>query len=181
LGLMMDRPLLVSSLIEFADQYHGDSEIVTQTVEGPVHRYTYSDAHQRARKAANALRALGIKQGDRVATLAWNTYRHFELYYAISGSGAVCHTVNPRLFEEQLVYIINHANDRVMFFDSTFAALVAKLKPQCPKVEHWVALVDAGAVPAETPFAASYEALLARQSDVFAWPRFDENSASSLC
>ncbi len=122
LGLMMDRPLLISALIEFADRYHGDSEIVTQTVEGPVHRYSYADAHRRARKAANVLAALGVKPGDRVGTLAWNTYRHFELYYGISGSGAVCHTVNPRLFEEQIVYIVNHAEDRVVFFDSSFAA-----------------------------------------------------------
>ncbi len=181
LGLMMDRPLLISALIEFADRYHGDSEIVTQTVEGPVHRYSYADAHRRARKAANVLAALGVKPGDRVGTLAWNTYRHFELYYGISGSGAVCHTVNPRLFEEQIVYIVNHAEDRVVFFDSSFAALVAQLKTRCPGVQHWVALVEAGAVPEQTPFAQSYEALLATQTDAFEWPMFDENSASSLC
>jgi len=180
-GLMMDRPLLISSLIEFADRYHPDAEIVTHTVEGPVHRYTYADAHRRARRAANLLTALGIRGGDRVATLAWNTYRHFELYYAISGSGAVCHTVNPRLFEEQIVYILNHADDRVVFFDATFAALVSKLKSQCPKIERWIALVDAGAVPAETPFARSYEALLAESSDAYTWPQFDEKTASSLC
>src|SRR5262245_42818941 len=181
LGLMMDRPLLISSFIEFADRFHGDSEIVTQTVEGPVHRYTYSDANRRAKKAAHALASLGVEPGERVGTLAWNTYRHFELYYAISGSGAVCHTVNPRLFEEQIVYIINHADDRVMFFDATFAPLVAKLKPQCPKVEHWIALVEADAVPAETPFAQSYEALVANSSDDYTWPQFDEKTASSLC
>ncbi|MEJ8825511.1 3-(methylthio)propionyl-CoA ligase [Variovorax humicola] len=179
--MMMDRPLLISSLIEFADRFHGDAEIVTQTVEGHVHRYTYSDAHRRAKQAANMLTSFGIKSGDRVATLAWNTYRHFELYYAISGSGAVCHTVNPRLFEEQVVYIVNHAQDRVMFFDATFAPLVAKIKGQCPTVERWIALTEANAVPAETPFAESYEALLAEQSADFEWPTFDENTASSLC
>src|SRR5262245_60798103 len=178
-GLMMDRPLLISSLIEFADHYHPDAEIVTQTVEGPIHRYTYADAHRRARQAANMLAGLGIGNGDRVGTLAWNTYRHFELYYAISGSGAVCHTVNPRLFEEQIVYIINHAGDRAVFFDATFAPLVAKLKGQCPEVEHWIALVQADAVPEQTPFAKSYEALMAKASDAFDWPRFDENTASS--
>jgi fatty-acyl-CoA synthase len=181
LGLMMDRPLLISQLIAFADRYHPDAEIVTQTVEGPVHRYTYADAHRRARQAANMLARLGVASGERVATLAWNTYRHFELYYAISGSGAVCHTVNPRLFEEQIVYIVNHAEDRVMFFDATFAPLVAKLKTQCPKVAHWIALVEADAVPEQTPFAQSYEALVASSSDDYTWPSFDENSASSLC
>ena len=130
-GLMMDEPLLVSSLIAHADKFHGDTEIVSRTVEGPIHRHTYRDAHRRARQLAQALGRLGVKQGDRVGTLAWNGYRHFELYFAVSGMGAVIHTINPRLFPEQIVYIVNHAEDGYVFFDLTFAPLVEKLAPQC--------------------------------------------------
>jgi acyl-CoA synthetase (AMP-forming)/AMP-acid ligase II len=181
LGQMMEMPLLVSSLLEFADRHHGGAEIVTETVEGPVHRYTWRDAHVRAKRAANAMRAMGVQPGDRVATLAWNTYRHLELYFSVPGIGAVCHTINPRLFEEQLAYIINHAQDRVMFFDATFAPLIAKVQPQCPVVEHWIALTAADAVPEATPFAQSYEALLAAASPDLQWPQLDERSACSLC
>ena len=127
-GLMMDRPLLVSALIEHADAYHGDTEIVSRTVEGPIHRTTYArGAAARAKRVANALTRLGIRPGDRVATLAWNGYRHFELYFGVSGIGAVCHTINPRLFHEQIEYIVNHAEDRVLFVDLTFVPLVEKL------------------------------------------------------
>src|SRR3954469_24019161 len=146
-GLMMDMPLLVSSLIEHADRNHGDTEIVSRTVEGPIHRYTYRDANTRAKKVAEALLKLGIKVGDRIGTLAWNGYRHFELYYGISGMGAVCHTINPRLFPEQIVYIVGHAADRLVFFDVTFAPLVATLAPQCPGVEAWVAMTDRAHMP----------------------------------
>ena len=123
-GLMMETPLLISSLIRNADAIHGTTEIVTRTVEGPIHRYSYRDAHRRARKLANALKTLGIRSGDRCGTLAWNTYRHFEIYYATSGIGAVCHTVNPRLFPGQIAYIVNHAEDAVLFVDLTFLPLV---------------------------------------------------------
>ena len=130
-GQMMDMPLLVSSLIEHADRNHGDVEIVSRTVEGPIHRTTYSQAHARAKRLAQALQRLGVRQADRVGTLAWNGYRHFELYYAVSGMGAIIHTVNPRLFHDQLVYIVNDAEDRIVFFDLTFAALIEKLAPAC--------------------------------------------------
>ncbi|HYM02094.1 MAG TPA: AMP-binding protein, partial [Stellaceae bacterium] len=139
LGLMQNQPLLISSLITFADRHHGATEIVSRTIEGPIHRYTYRDAHKRARRLANALKRLGVKEADRIGTLAWNTFRHFEIYYAVSGMGAVCHTINPRLFPEQLTYIANHAEDRFVFFDLTFAPLVEKLKPHCPGVKGWVA------------------------------------------
>ena len=123
-GLMMETPLLISSLIEHAGRFHADTEIVTRTVEGPIHRHTYRDAHGRARKLAKALASLGVGMGDRVATLAWNTHRHFEIYYAVSGMGAVCHTINPRLFPPQIVYIVNHAEDSFVFVDLTFVAAV---------------------------------------------------------
>src|SRR5581483_731801 len=126
-GLMMQWPLMISSLIRHADRCHGDTEIVSRTVEGPVHRYTYRDAHARARRLANALARLGVGPGECVATIAWNGYRHFELYYAISGTGAVVHTINPRLFHEQLVYILDHAGDRAVFFDLTFLPLAERL------------------------------------------------------
>ena len=133
LGLMMNRPLLISSLIRHADRCHGDTEIVSRTIEGPIHRYTYRDAHVRARRLARALARLGVAPGERVGTLAWNGYRHFELYYAVSGMGAVIHTINPRLFLDQLTYIVNHAEDRLVFFDLTFLPLVEKLAPALPR------------------------------------------------
>ena len=131
LGLMMNWPLMISSLIRHADRYHGDTEIVSRTVEGPIHRYTYRDAARRARRLARALVRLGVRAGDRVGTLAWNGYRHFELYFAVSGMGAVIHTINPRLFHDQITYIVNHAEDRVLFFDLTFLPLVERLAPAC--------------------------------------------------
>src|SRR4249919_509749 len=130
-GLMMDVPLLISALIRHADRHHGATEIVSKTVEdGTIHRYTYREAHARSRRLANALKKLEIKPYDRVATLAWNGYRHFEIYYAVAGSGAVIHTINPRLFPDQITYIANHAEDKVVFYDTTFAPLVEKIKPQ---------------------------------------------------
>src|SRR5467141_4277642 len=119
-GLMMDMPLLVSSLIEHADRSHGETEIVSRTVEGPIHRYTYTEAHKRSKQLAQALTRLGVKPSQRVGTLAWNGFRHFELYYGVAGMGAVVHTVNPRLFPEQLVFIVNDAEDRYVFFDPSF-------------------------------------------------------------
>ena len=133
LGQMMDIPLMISSLLVHADRNHGDAEIVTRTVEGPIHRYTYREAHTRTRKAANMLKKLGIEHGDRVATLAWNTHRHFELYFSVSGVGAVIHTINPRLHPEQVAWIANHAGDRLMCFDTTFAPIIEKIAAECPK------------------------------------------------
>src|SRR5436309_12614683 len=132
-GLMSERARLISGIIKHAAVYHRDTEIVSRTVEGGIHRYTYEAAERRAKRLARALQRLGIRPGDRVGTLAWNTYRHFELYYAISGIGAVCHTINPRLFDEQIVYIVNHADDRVLFVEASFAPLVERLRPQFPK------------------------------------------------
>ena len=180
-GLMQDRPLLISSLIGYADRFHGGTEIVSRTIEGPIHRYTYRDAHARARKLANALQRLGVKAGDRIGTLAWNGFRHFEIYYAVSGMGAICHTINPRLFAEQIVYIANHADDRYVFFDLTFVALVEKLKPLCPGVKGWVAMTDRVHMPKELPDALCFEELVAAENDRFDWPELDEHAASSLC
>ena len=182
LGLMMKTPLLISSILDYAAAAHGDVEIVSRTPDKPDHCTNYAALHSRCRQLANVLGALGITQGDRVATLAWNGYRHLELYYAISGIGAVCHTVNPRLFVDQIVYIVNHAEDRLVFFDASFADLVNELRPRCPCVERWILLGDA-AETAQSGVAAAlaYEDLMAAQGDGFAWPSFDENAASGLC
>ena len=139
-GLMMDLPLLASGLIQHADRFHGATEIVSKTVEGAMHRYGYRDAHSRAKRVAKALKSLGVGMHDRVATLAWNSYRHFEIYYGVAGSGAVIHTINPRLFPDQIVYIANHAEDKVVFYDTTFQPLVDKLRPQVKTVKHWIPL-----------------------------------------
>ncbi len=182
LGLMMDEPLLIASLLRHADRYHGDTEIVSRTTEATIHRYTYRDAHIRARKLANALGRLGVAAGDRVGTLAWNGYRHFELYYAVSGMGGVIHTVNPRLFPEQIGYIVNHAEDKVVCFDITFAPLVEKLAPACKGVKAWVAMTDRAHMPtAAIPNLLCYEELVAAEKDDYEWPRFDENTAAALC
>ena len=183
LGLMMDLPLLVSDLIAFADRNHGDTEIVSKTVEGTVHRYTYRDAHARARRAAKGLQTLGVGLSDRVGTLAWNGYRHYELYYAISGLGAIINTINPRLFAEQIVYISNHAENKALFFDATFLPLVEKLAPQLATVKHYVLMTDRAHMPAKTsiPNLLCYEALLEAEDERFAWPRFDERTACGLC
>jgi fatty-acyl-CoA synthase len=180
-GLIQEQPLLISSLIRHADRHHGATEIVTRTVEGPIHRYAIRDAHSRARRLANALRRLGVGESDRVATLAWNTHRHFEFYYGVSGMGAICHIINPRLFHEQIHYIINHAEDAFVFFDLSFTPLVEKLKELCPEVEGWVAMTDRAHMPASLPDALCYEDLLEAESDDFDWPVFDERLASSLC
>jgi acyl-CoA synthetase (AMP-forming)/AMP-acid ligase II len=179
LGLMSDRPLLISSLIEHAARFHGDTEIVSRLVDGGIHRYTYAEAERRARRLAQALLRLGVSPGDRIGTLAWNTHRHFELYYGISGIGAVCHTINPRLFDEQIVYIVNHARDRLLFIDKTFVPLIERLKPRLPKDCRLVLLE-----PAETalPVTGVYDELVAAETeDGFAWPEFEERTASALC
>ncbi|RYY13541.1 MAG: long-chain fatty acid--CoA ligase, partial [Cytophagaceae bacterium] len=180
---MMQTPLRIAGLIEHAAKWHADTEIVSRLPEGGLHRYTYAAAHARAKQLTQALGRLGIESGDRVGTLAWNTHRHFELYYGISGRGAVCHTINPRLFIEQLIYIINHAQDRLLFFDLTFLPLAEKLAPHCPTVEKWVLMTGPAHLPAESnlPGLTDYESLLAAESTAYEWPVFDENTASSLC
>ena len=183
LGLMQDQPLLISSLIEFAARHHANAEIVSRRVEGDLHRTTYREAAARARQVANALDRLDVPFGDRVATLAWNGYRHFELYFGVSGSGRVLHTLNPRLAPDQVVWIANHAEDRVLCFDMTFLPLIKAVWKNCTTVRHWVALCDAGALPADTGIEGlvSYEAWIAPESKAYDWPQFDEKSAASLC
>ena len=181
-GLIQERPQLISSLIEYAAMYHGASEVVSRSVEGPVHRYTYRDARARSMQLARALEKLGVDLGDRVATLAWNGYRHFELYYGVSGMGAVLHTINPRLFPEQIVYIANHAEDKLVFTDLTFVPLLEQLAPQLASVEAYVVMTDEGHMPETTlPNAHCYEAIVGAEPADFAWPEFDEMTASSLC
>lgn len=187
LGTMMDVPLLLSSILRHAAAYHGDGEVVSATVEGGLHRYTYADMSQRSQKLANALARLGLKAGDRVGTLAWNGYRHMELYYGVSGSGLVCHTINPRLFREQIAYIVAHAGDSALFFDLTFLPIVEELADQLKGLKAVVAMTDAAHMPKsdilaeKLPGLLCYETLIAGEPDSFDWPTFDENTASGLC
>ncbi|MGC3985715.1 MAG: 3-(methylthio)propionyl-CoA ligase [Pseudorhodoferax sp.] len=183
LGLMQNQPLLISSLIGFAERHHGDGEIVSRRVEGDFHRYAWRDVARRARQIANGLDAWGLAFSDRVATLAWNGYRHLELYFGVSGSGRVLHTVNPRLHPEQIAWIVNHAEDQVLCFDATFLPLVQAVHARCPTVKHWVMLCAADKLPADTgiPGLLSYDAWVDAQSADYTWPQFDENSASSMC
>ncbi|MCH9708341.1 MAG: long-chain-fatty-acid--CoA ligase [Actinomycetia bacterium] len=185
LGLIQDRPLMISSLIEHAAAFHGDTEIVSRLPEGHVRRTTWSQMCEQSKQVANALAELGIEHGDRVATLAWNSDRHLALYFGVSGSGAVMHTVNPRLFPDQLAYIINHAEDRILFFDITFAQLVGQLAPELSTVRTYVVMTDAEHMP-EVPGVPSdrlvcWDELIGSQSTRFDWHEFDERSASSLC
>ena len=183
LGLMQNQPLLISTLIEFADHHHGDGEIVSRRVEGDIHRTTYRAVAARARQVANALNAWELDFSDRVATLAWNGYRHLELYYGVSGSGRVMHTINPRLHPGQIAWITQHAEDRVLCFDATFLPLIQAIQAQCPTVRHWVMLCEADKLPLDTgiPGLVSYEAWIGSVSSSYQWPTFDENTASSLC
>ena len=183
LGLMQSQPLLISTIIEHAARHHGDAEIVSRTVEGGLHRYTYADANRRAKKLANALTRQGVKLGDRVGTLAWNGYRHFELYFGISGLGAVMHTINPRLFPEQIAWIANHAEDSLLFFDLTFLPIVEGIAAQLPQCRAFVLMTDRAHMPAASslPNLLCYEDLIAPEADELVWPQFDENTASSLC
>jgi len=173
---------MISSIIDHAERWYPDVEIVSRTTEGPIHRYTYKDLGLRARRLASALTQLGIKDGDRVGTLAWNGYRHMELYYGVSGSGAVLHTVNPRLFAEQMAYVINHAGDKVIFTDLTFVPVLEALQDKLDKVEHIVIMTDRNHMPDTTLKSVQcYEEVLAEGSDDYVWPVFDENAASSMC
>ncbi len=181
-GQMMNLPLTITSIMNFADRLFGDAEIVSVTADNPAHRYTYREAFRRTRQLANALAEAGVREGDRIATLAWNDYRHFELYYAISCSGAVCHTINPRLFPEQVEYIVNHAEDRLVFVDPAFLPLLEGLQDRLPTVERYVVLTDGRNMPATTLAGATdYESFIAGCSDSFDWPALDENAASALC
>src|SRR3954470_19162822 len=183
LALMMDRPLTLPSILEHAALYHGETQVVTRTVEGPIHRYGYRDALERAKRMANALVALGVKPGDRVATLAWSTHRHFELYFAVTGIGAVLHTINPRLHPDQVAWVANHAEDSVLFFDITFNDLVAEIGPKMATVKTFVAMTDAAHAPApsQIPGVLVYEDLIAAAAPDLTWPDLDERQASGLC
>ena len=182
LGNMQDGHLLISGLIEHAETYHADSQIISRTVEGPIHRYTLKDAANRSRKLANALDQLGLKQGDVVGTLAWNTFRHFELYFGVSGIGCVVNTINPRLFPEQLTYIINHAENQYLFVDLSFVGLLESISHSLETVKGIIILTDKEHMPETTlQNVMCYEELIADESEEYHWPNFDENTASTLC
>ena len=183
LGLMQNQPLLISSLIVHAERHHGDGEIVSRRVEGDIHRYRWKDVARRARQVANALDHMQLLFSDRVATLAWNGYRHLELYFGVSGSGRVLHTINPRLHPDQVAWIANHAEDQVLCFDMTFLPIVQAIHARCGTIRQYVALCDADKLPKDTgiPNLVSYEAWIGGQPAGYDWPSFDENSASSMC
>jgi len=181
-GLMMDTPLMIAGLLRSADRNYPEQEIVSVTADNPRHRYTFRESFRRTRQLANALDRLGAETGDRIATLAWNDYRHLELYYAVSGGGMVCHTVNPKLFPEQVAYIINHAEDKFVFVDLLVVPLLEALADQLQSVQGFVVMTDEAHMPKTSlPNALCYETLLAAETDNFEWPQFDENTASSLC
>jgi 3-(methylthio)propionyl---CoA ligase len=183
LGLMQSQPLLISSLIEFADRHHGDGEIVSRRVEGDIHRYTWSAVADRSRQVAQALDGMKLGFSDRVATLAWNGYRHLELYFGVSGSGRVLHTINPRLHPDQIAWIANHAEDQVLCFDMSFLPLVQAVHARCPTIKAYVAMCDADKLPSDSgiPNLLSYESWIGSKPTKYEWPQFDENSASSMC
>ena len=181
-GLMMDWPLTIRSILTHAERNHGHREIISVTADNPRHQYTYADAFARTRQLANALNELGASTGDRIATLAWNDYRHFEIYYASSCSGMVCHTINPRLFEAQLVYIVNHAEDKILFVDPAFIPLLESLAPKLDQVPILVVLSDKANMPGSQSLELlCYETLLEGESDQIDWPDLDENEACALC
>jgi fatty-acyl-CoA synthase len=182
-GLQMSMPLMVSSLIDHAATYHADTEIVARTIEGDVHRYTYGEAGRRTRRLARALIRLGVEPGDRVGSLAWNTHRHFEMFYGVSGMGGVLHTVNPRLFADQIVYIINHAEDRTLFVDAATLPVLEPIAGRLSTIRNIVMMTTRDRMPVKSAVAGllCYEELLEQESDDYAWPAFDENAASTIC
>src|SRR5258705_527112 len=178
LGLMQDWPLLCHRIIEHAAKYHGTQEVVTRSVEGPIHRTNYAEIHKRALKVSQMLQRDGIKLGDRVATIAWNTARHLECWYGIMGIGAICHTVNPRLFPEQIAWIINHAEDRIVMTDTTFVPILEKIADKLGSVERYVVLTDKAHMPQTSlKNAVAYEDWIAEADGDFKWKMFDENTA----
>jgi fatty-acyl-CoA synthase len=183
LGLMQNQPLMISSLIEHANRHHGEGEIVSRRVEGDIHRCTYKDIAARSRQVAHAMDGLKLAFGDRVATLAWNGYRHLELYFGVSGTGRVLHTLNPRLHPDQIAWIANHAQDQVLCFDMTFLPIIKAIQGKATTIRHFIALCDADKLPSDTGIAGltSYEAWIAPHPATYAWPEFDENTASSMC
>jgi fatty-acyl-CoA synthase len=183
MGKMMQMPLLISSLLKHAARHSGDTEIVSRRVEGDLHRSTWAEVERRSRQLAQAFARLGCEAGDRVATMAWNGYRHVEIYYATAGSELICHTINPRLFPEQIVWIANDAADRVLCFDLSFLPLVEKVAPLMKTVQHFVLMTDRAHMPAQSSIAGllCYEELVAAEDGAYTWPEFDENTASCIC
>src|SRR5579863_5473230 len=181
-GRMMSTPLLISSIIRRAARYNGGVEIVSRSSDGDIHRYTYRECELRARKLAQALEALDVRQGDRIGTLAWNSYRHLELYYAVPGAGAICHTINPRLFPEQIVHIVNDAEDTYVCFDVQFLPLVEEIGGRCPGVKAWIMMAGREDMPAASKVSLlCFEELIGAQDGNYEWPMLDENLASGLC
>jgi acyl-CoA synthetase (AMP-forming)/AMP-acid ligase II len=182
-GLIMDMPLMISAAMRYAAEFHGRTEVVARSIEGDVFRYDYATAHARMQQLAHALARLGMGQGDRVGSLAWNTHRHFEMFYGVSGTGAVLHTINPRLFAEQLVYIVNHAEDRLLFVDAATLPVAEAIAPRLTTIEHYVMMCERSRMPAKSslPNLLCYDELLAAEPEHYDWPEFDERSASTLC
>ncbi len=181
-ALIQDQPLLISSLIRYSAQYHGNREIVSRAADKKIHRITYADLYKRIQQLAHALGSLGAKPGDRIGTVAWNSFRHLEVYYATSGTGCICHTINPRLFSEQLIYIINHAEDKFLFIDPTFVGLIEELSPNLKGLKGVIVMCAAGEMPDTTlQNVYCYEDLIGEHEEHYEWPLFDENTASSLC
>ena len=181
-GMMMNRPLRIAEIITFAEKIHPNEEIISRTLQGDIHETNYAEIAIRSRRMSKALLNLGIKMGDRVATLAWNGFRHLELYFAISGIGAVCHTINPRLSSEQLVYVVNHADDKIIFLDLTFIPIIEAHLDKFPKTTRYVLMAEREHMPdCKIPNVICYEDLIENEDDDFSWPEFDENTASGLC
>ena len=183
LGLMQSQNLSIASLIEFAEKHHADTEIISRRIEGDIHRSNWATIAKRSRQVAHAIDGWKVAQGARIATLAWNGYRHLEIYFGVSGSGRVLHTLNPRLHPEQIAWIVNHAEDHVLCFDMTFLPIIQNIHALCPTVKHWVALCDADKLPADTgvPNLVSYESWVQSQANTYHWPDLDENTASCMC
>ena len=183
LGLMQNQPLLISSLLEFAALHHHDTQIVSRRVEGDIHRYTYADMAKRARQLANTLDAMNLPPDSRVASLAWNGYRHLELYYGVGGSGRVIHTINPRLHPDQIAWIANHAEDQVLCFDLSFVPIIQAIHAKCPTVRQWIALCGPEHLPADSgiPRLLDYETWIANAPTSYHWPKLDENTACGMC
>lgn len=182
-GLMMDRPLLISDVIEHAAGQFGDTEVVAREADGSIVRYSYAQCRKRTLQLANALAEIGMTAGTSIGSIALNNHRHLEAYFAVSGSGLIIHTCNPRLHTAQLVYIINHAEDRALLFDPSFAPLIQSIAAQCPMVEHWICLTDEAHMPdmSGATRVLCYEQFIASQRAEFAWPQFDERTAAALC
>ena len=180
-GQMMDRPLLTTEILKHATRTYRDTEVVTRTVEGPIHRYTVGDCAKRVAQFANALLAMGVKKGDRIGVIGWNSYRQLEMYYAVGGIGAILHTINPRLGPENAAFVINHAEDDYLFYDTTFAPLIAAIRPALKSVKSYFILSDADHARDADKQAGSYEDLVRGESENIDWPDFDENTAVAMC